>query len=90
MNCARVDLQKHGRNYACLREVKPLSVMVEPGFLSNPEEGRRLLEAEAIVHEARAIVHGHRGLPGPTLGLVAVAGAGWRSALGEWYSDGEF
>jgi N-acetylmuramoyl-L-alanine amidase len=54
----RVDLQKHGRNYACLREVKPLSVMVEPGFLSNPEEGRRLLEAETIAREARAIVHG--------------------------------
>ena len=39
----RVDLRKHGRNYACLREVKPLAVMVEPGFLSNPEEGRAVL-----------------------------------------------
>jgi N-acetylmuramoyl-L-alanine amidase len=54
----RVDLQKHGRNYACLREVKPLSVMVEPGFLSNPEEGRRLLEPDTILREAQAIVHG--------------------------------
>jgi N-acetylmuramoyl-L-alanine amidase len=54
----RVDLQKHGRNYACLREVKPLAVMVEPGFLSNPDEGRRLSEPETIALEAQAILHG--------------------------------
>jgi N-acetylmuramoyl-L-alanine amidase len=54
----RVDLRKHGRNYACLREVKPLSVMVEPGFLSHPVEGRRLLEPDTIAREAQAIVHG--------------------------------
>jgi N-acetylmuramoyl-L-alanine amidase len=54
----RVDLQKHGRNYACLREVKPLAIMVEPGFLSNPEEGQRLSEPETVAREAEAILHG--------------------------------
>jgi N-acetylmuramoyl-L-alanine amidase len=54
----RVDLQKHGRNYACLREVKPLAVVVEPGFLSNPEEGRQLFQPEVVTREAQAILHG--------------------------------
>ena len=54
----RADLHKHGRNYACLREVKPLAVMVEPGFLSNPEEGRELGDAGIVTREAQAIVHG--------------------------------
>jgi N-acetylmuramoyl-L-alanine amidase len=54
----RVDLHPHGRNYACLREVKPLSVMVEPGFLSNPEEARNLTDPEMIDREADAILHG--------------------------------
>ncbi|MFH0917355.1 MAG: peptidoglycan-binding protein [bacterium] len=54
----RVDLRKHGRNYACLREVKPLSVMVEPGFLNHPEEGPLLADPEVISREASAILHG--------------------------------
>ncbi len=54
----RVDLHKHGRNYACLREVKPLAVMVEPGFLSHPEEGPALADLDALAREAAAIVHG--------------------------------
>ena len=54
----RQDLRKHGRNYACLREVKPLSVMVEPGFLSNPEEAGELCDGEVIAREAQAIVLG--------------------------------
>ena len=54
----RVDLHKHGRNYACLREVKPLAVLVEPGFLSHPEEGRLLADPEVIGREATAILHG--------------------------------
>jgi N-acetylmuramoyl-L-alanine amidase len=54
----RADLRKHGRNYACLREVKPLSVMVEPGFLSNPDEARELCDPDVIAREATAILHG--------------------------------
>ena len=54
----RVDLHKHGRNYACLREVKPLAVMVEPGYLSHPEEGPMLADPEIQTREAVAISHG--------------------------------
>lgn len=54
----RVDLRKHGRNFACLREVKPLAVMVEPGYLSHPEEGPTLTDPDVIAREAAAILHG--------------------------------
>jgi N-acetylmuramoyl-L-alanine amidase len=54
----RVDLRKHGRNYAGLREVKPLAVMVEPGFLTHPQEGPTLLDPTIISREAEAILHG--------------------------------
>jgi N-acetylmuramoyl-L-alanine amidase len=54
----RVDLRKHGRNYACLREVKPLAVMVEPGYLSHPAEGPLLADPEIQTREAVAISHG--------------------------------
>ena len=52
----RVDLHKHGRNFACLREVKPLAVMVEPGFLSHPEEGPSLADPAVVDREAAAIL----------------------------------
>jgi N-acetylmuramoyl-L-alanine amidase len=54
----RMDLHPHGRNFACLREVKPLSVMVEPGFLSHPTEGGTLCDPAVLEGEARAILHG--------------------------------
>ena len=54
----RVDLHKHGRNYACLREVKPLAVMIEPGYLSHPEEGPSLTDPDTIAKEAVAVCHG--------------------------------
>jgi N-acetylmuramoyl-L-alanine amidase len=54
----RVDLHTHGRNYAALREVKPLSVVVDLGFLSNPEEGPTLVDPDVIAEEAAAIVEG--------------------------------
>jgi N-acetylmuramoyl-L-alanine amidase len=54
----RVDLHKHGRNYASLREVKPLAVLIEPGFTTNPEEGRELTDPRMLAREAEAIVRG--------------------------------
>jgi N-acetylmuramoyl-L-alanine amidase len=54
----RVDLHKHGRNYACLREIKPLSIQVEPGFISHPDEGPSLADPAVIAQEAVAILHG--------------------------------
>ena len=80
---------KHGRNYACLREVKPLAVMVEPGFLSNPEEGPAAGRPDDHRPGGQGHPARHRGLSGP--GCSAAAGsAGWRSRPGEWYSDAEF
>ena len=54
----RVDLHKHGRNYASLREVKPLAVMIEPGFLTHPQEGPTLSDPAVIAREAEAMLHG--------------------------------
>jgi N-acetylmuramoyl-L-alanine amidase len=54
----RVDLHKHGRNYASLREVKPLAVMIEPGYLTHPEEGPTLADAAIVAREAQAILRG--------------------------------
>jgi N-acetylmuramoyl-L-alanine amidase len=54
----RVDLHKHGRNYAWLREAKPLAVMVEPGYLSHPDEGPLVADNEVLIREAVAISHG--------------------------------
>lgn len=54
----RVDLHTHGRNYACLREVKPLSVIADLGYLSHPEEGPSLVDPEIVSREASAILEG--------------------------------
>lgn len=54
----RADLRTHGRNFACLREIDGLAVMVEPGFVTHPEEGASLRQAEVIRAEASAIAHG--------------------------------
>jgi len=54
----RPDLHTHARNYSSLREVKPLSVRVEPGFVTHPEEGPRLADPTEIGREAVAILHG--------------------------------
>lgn len=52
----RVDLHPHGRNYTCLREPQTLTVMVEPGAITNQEEGEELAGAEGVRREAAAIV----------------------------------
>lgn len=52
----RVDLHPHGRNYACLREPHTLTVMVEPGVITNPDEAAELAAPEGVRREADAIV----------------------------------
>ncbi|MHB9148540.1 MAG: N-acetylmuramoyl-L-alanine amidase [Thermoleophilia bacterium] len=52
----RVDLHPHGCNYACLREPQGLTVMIEPGVITHPEEGAELATPEGVRREARAIV----------------------------------
>jgi N-acetylmuramoyl-L-alanine amidase len=54
----RADLHKHGRNYASLREVKPLAVLIEPGFMTNMQEGPGLSDPAVMAREAQAIVRG--------------------------------
>lgn len=54
----RVDLHTHGRNYTCLREIRGLAVMVEPGFISSADEGPELVHDEGIEAEARALITG--------------------------------
>ena len=54
----RADLHKHGRNYACLREVKPLAVQIDVGYMSHPDEGPSLVGAAVKAREAAAIVRG--------------------------------
>ena len=52
----RVDLHPHGCNYACLREPQGLTVMVEPGVITHPEEGAQLATPDGLRREAQAIV----------------------------------
>jgi N-acetylmuramoyl-L-alanine amidase len=54
----RVDLHPHGRSYVCLREVEALSVMVEPAYITNPEEGALLGEDPEIRAEAASLREG--------------------------------
>jgi N-acetylmuramoyl-L-alanine amidase len=56
----RVDLHTHGRNYACLREPRALAIMVEPGFITHPEEGRSSWRTVTLEGEARAVAAGIR------------------------------
>ncbi|NLE73358.1 MAG: hypothetical protein GX604_01820 [Actinobacteria bacterium] len=56
----RVDLHTHGRGYPCLRETPCVSVLVEPGFISNAHEGGSLGRDEGVQAEAEAIAAGLR------------------------------
>ncbi len=56
----RVDLHPHGRNYACLREPQGLTVMIEPGTITHPEEGAELALPGGVRREAQAILSGIR------------------------------
>ncbi len=65
----RVDVHKHGRNYACLREVKPLAVMVEPGFVSHPVEGPALADPE-VMSRSGCYSPRYRGVSGPFVDAI--------------------
>lgn len=52
------DLHTHGRNYACLREIDCLALMIEPGHLSHPEEGASLAASAGVEKAAEAILAG--------------------------------
>lgn len=52
------DLHTHGRNYACLREIDCLALMIEPGHLSHPEEGTLLASSAGVEAAVEAILAG--------------------------------
>jgi len=52
------DLHTHGRNYACLREIDCLALMIELGHLSHPEEGALLTSSAGVEAAAEAILMG--------------------------------
>lgn len=54
------DLHTHGRNYACLREIDCLALMIEPGHLSHTEEGILPASPAGIEAAAEAILAGVR------------------------------
>ncbi|MGH2813278.1 MAG: N-acetylmuramoyl-L-alanine amidase [Actinomycetota bacterium] len=56
----RQDCRSHGRNYPLLRETRMPAIVVEPCFLTNPEEAKFLADPEGIQATAVAIVRGIR------------------------------
>ena len=59
--CDAVDCRAHGKAYPILRETRMPAVIVEPGFITNPAECKRIADpvlAEVLV---QAMVRGVRG-----------------------------
>ena len=54
------DCRVHARSFALLRETRMPAVMVEPAFITNPDELKRLEEHDHLVAVADAIVAGIR------------------------------
>ena len=52
------DLHTHGRNYACLREIDCLALMIEPGYLSHADEGVSPAATAGVEAAAEAILAG--------------------------------
>lgn len=52
------DLHTHGRNYACLREIDCLALMVEPGYITNAAECAALSSSEGVESVAEAVLAG--------------------------------
>lgn len=54
------DCRVHARSYPLLRETKMPAVLVEPAFITNPDEEKRLDEIDHRIAVAEAIAHGVR------------------------------
>jgi N-acetylmuramoyl-L-alanine amidase len=54
------DCRSHGRSYAILRETRMPAILIEPAFISNPDEAKRLEEASFRGAIADAILAGTR------------------------------
>ena len=54
------DCRVHARSFALLRETRMPAVMVEPAFITNPDESKRLDDHDHLVAVSDAIVEGVR------------------------------
>ncbi|MDQ3751866.1 MAG: N-acetylmuramoyl-L-alanine amidase [Actinomycetota bacterium] len=52
------DCRSHGRSYAVLKETRMPAVLVEPVFITNPDEAKKLQDREFLKTVAQAIVAG--------------------------------
>jgi N-acetylmuramoyl-L-alanine amidase len=55
-----VDCRAHGKAYPILRETRMPAVVVEPGFITNPEDAKLLQDAGTLGSVARALSVGVR------------------------------
>jgi N-acetylmuramoyl-L-alanine amidase len=55
-----VDCRSHGKAYAVLRETRMPAVVIEPAFITNPEEAKLLVDLEAVEPVVLAIAAGIR------------------------------
>jgi N-acetylmuramoyl-L-alanine amidase len=56
--CGMVDCRSHGKAYPILRETRMPAVVVEPGFITNPDEAKKLSEPGSAEPIALAMVLG--------------------------------
>ena len=54
------DCRSHGRSYRLLKETRMPAVLIEPAFVTNPEDAGRLVDPEGLRGLADAIVRGVR------------------------------
>ncbi len=52
------NCRSHGRSYAVLKETRMPAVLIEPVFITNPDEAKKLLDREFLKAVAQAIVSG--------------------------------
>jgi N-acetylmuramoyl-L-alanine amidase len=53
---ARVDCRTHGKGYQILRETRMPAVLVEPGFITNPEEAKQMSDYYSAGEVASKVV----------------------------------
>jgi len=67
VRCGLVNCRSHGKAYPILRETRMPAVVVEPGFITNPDEAKMLSasrSAEPIVVAMVRAVGTYFGVPG--------------------------
>lgn len=55
LGAGQVDCRAHGRNYPILRDTRMPAVLVEPAFITNPEDAKALADSQGFDRIAAAI-----------------------------------